>query len=272
MPLIFQVVSSFQRFRYIQLHPSGLMPLPSVTGTWVIFRANPRHTLNTLQTSSTSPGDVSSTDTSSTQSPTYWDVPWPPFPTSAIATPPSGTAFTNQVSTSPGNNSSTPTMSLSQSCSDDVSTVASSGPSQSPSQANASVNQSGHTVLVGLIVALALVGGLLVTLIVCLILLYLRRIRHHRTSRPLIHPVPSVKEAALSLPGVAGGSTRMASPSVPLSTAVDAGDSGNDSASASAEGSYAQDTNRCESACPLDSQSDTRPGWTYPSSKIGLAL
>lgn len=161
---------------------------------------------------------------------------------------------------------------LSQSCSDDVSTVASSGPSQSPSQANASVNQSGHTVLVGLIVALALVGGLLVTLIVCLILLYLRRIRHHRTSRPLIHPVPSVKEAALSLPGVAGGSTRMASPSVPLSTAVDAGDSGNDSASASAEGSYAQDTNRCESACPLDSQSDTRPGWTYPSSKIGLAL
>lgn len=88
------------------------MPLPSVTGTWVIFRANPRHTLNTLQTSSTSPGDVSSTDTSSTRSPTYWDVPWPPFPTSAIATPPSGTAFTNQVSTSPGNNSSTPTMSI----------------------------------------------------------------------------------------------------------------------------------------------------------------
>lgn len=43
-------------------------------------------------------------------------------------------------------------------------------------------------------------------------------------------------------------------------------------ASVSAEAPPAEVSNRCELACPLDSQSDTGLSPTTPSSKIGMAL
>ncbi|KAI6001435.1 hypothetical protein EDD15DRAFT_1679936 [Pisolithus albus] len=194
---------------------------------------------HTTQSSSLSPGGVSAIDTSSIRRQTSlhvphnsrYSIPLSPSSTSRVATLSFGAL--------PGESLSTPTLPIPQGCPNDMSTTA--APSQSSAQVNAPFNQGSRTTSVGLIVALALVGCLLVALIAYLTLRYRRRIR--RTSW-------------------------VASPSITADTRR----SGDHSESASAEASNALDAIRGELVCPQNSQPDVRLSRTSPGSKIGIAL
>lgn len=202
---------------------------------------------HTTQTSSSSPNDVSAIDAPSTRRQASLHVPYnsrysiPLFP-SSTATISSGSTFLSQLGALPGQSLSTPTLPIPQGCPNDTSaTAAPSNPSQSSAQVNVPSNQGSRTTSVGLIVALALVGCLLVALIAYLTFRYRRRIR--RTSW-------------------------LASPSI----TTDTRHSGDHSASASAEALGAVDAIRGELVCPQNSPPDVRLSRTPPSSKIGMAL
>lgn len=241
----------------------GSVSFPTPRNT--LFLRRRRGATCTARPSSMPPGRAALTDTSSLPSPhsradkdhstTYQRS----SNTFGIATTPCGSPYPSQSGTSLGDSTSIPIMSLSQSARNDASTtVTPSYPSQSPSQINTSSNQSGHTTSIGLIVALAIVGGLLVALMTYLTLCCRRRIRRRRASSPLIHSVLSAKALALSPPG---GFKSTASRSTSSSMATVIKSSGDHSASPSTGVTPAR-----------DSPSNVRFSRTPPSSKIGLAL
>ncbi|KAI6106961.1 hypothetical protein EDD17DRAFT_1007855 [Pisolithus thermaeus] len=207
----------------------------------------------TTQTSRLFLGYVSSKDNSAIRSPTLSpvynsrnDKPLSLPSTFGIGAISSSSTFLSQLASAlPGNSLSTPTMPPPP---NDASTTATlSGSSQSSSQVNAPVNEGGHTASVGLIVALALVGCLLVALIVYLLTLRCRRrIHHSRVSSPSDRSVLSTREVVLSSDGLESSISWLA----PSGTTTDTGHSEDRSASTSVEASHALDATRWELTCP----------------------
>ncbi|KAI6161260.1 hypothetical protein EDD17DRAFT_1591077, partial [Pisolithus thermaeus] len=207
----------------------------------------------TTQTSRPFLGDVSSKDNSSIRSPTLRpvyssrnDIPLSPPSTFGIGAISSSSTFLSQLASAlPGNSLSTPTMPLPPN--DASTTAALSNSSQSSPQVNAPVNEGGHTASVGLIVALALVGCLLVALIVYLLTLrYRRRIHHPRVSSPSDRSVLSTREVLLP----SGGLESRISWLAPSGTTTDTGHSEDRLASTSVEPSRALDATRWELIYP----------------------